>query len=588
VSVAEDESCPECAAQAALTLVLGWKTGFFLVDNDGVVDEYLPKLGLSSDQLETQLKRIFQNVNPPIRVERSIDDYQAIRDSTLVEAYQEDGVLAQAEKHLASEVQARTRLLGPEHVLTRHAKTQLASVLSALYRWDQAAELLQQVLRSNQALGATQSSCRIIQALANVHAKQGRWTEAERLLAGEIERTSKELDDVKETVDELANANRMLMEKYEGTEHMPRLEMMRDEIEDMRKASGETSQVRLRMLHQMGNIYHGQGKYNLAVDTLRKVVEGFEEHLGQQHLSTIAAMGSFAASLIKQGALVDALQVAKVINQRLRQLKGENDRETLQSEMLVAKIQFWLCHDASESINGLNTVIKKQTALLGPSHSDTLASEATLAGCYMGLQNWTSALKFQEAVVKKSEIILGSQHPITIHRRIKLGEIQISLGYVGSAIELISGGIEDFEGLFGDSHPHSISAHVSLSRALRVKGRLKDAEELGVRSLEKLQGMYGQDHALVLAAMANLADTYSASGRPERALPLLKSATEISVRTTGLDSREARYLRSRYAANARGDKEDENHQPLVSEATGHLWDQVAPFETLALMDSDLR
>ncbi|KAK3384636.1 hypothetical protein B0T24DRAFT_609162 [Lasiosphaeria ovina] len=413
--------------------------------------------------------------------------------------------------------------------------------------------------------------------LANINANQGRWTEAERLLAGEIERTRKELDDVKETVDKLADENRMLIEKYEGTEHVSRLEMMRDEIEAMRRASGETIQVRLRMLHQMGSIYHGQGKYNLAVDTLRKVVGGFEEHLGQQHLSTIAAMGSLAASLIKQGALVDALQVAKVINQRLRQLKGENDGETLQSEMLLAKIQFWLDDDASESVNSLKTLIEKQTALLGPSHSDTLASEATLAGCYMDLQNCTSALELQDAVVKKSEITLNSQHPTTIGRRTRLGEILGSLGRVDSAIELISGGIEDLQGLFGDSHPHSISVQVSLSRALRVKGMLEDAEELGARSLEKLQGMYGEDHALVLAAMATLAGTYSASGRPERASPLLKSAIEISTRMTGLDSRETRYLRSRYAANARGDEEGENQQPLVPGITRHLSDQVAPF-----------
>jgi len=103
---------------------------------------------------------------------------------------------------------------------------------------------------------------------------------------------------------------------------------------------------------------------------------------------------------------------------------------------------------------------------LHPNEDGKCGGALALAGCYMHLQCWTSALKFQEAVVKKSEIILGSQHPITIQRRIKLGEILGSLGRVDSAIELISGGIEDLEGLFGDSHPHPISApRISLSSA---------------------------------------------------------------------------------------------------------------------------
>jgi tetratricopeptide (TPR) repeat protein len=353
-------------------------------------------------------------------------------------------------------------------------------------------------------------------------------------------------DKLKDQVNQRIAINEGLKQKYEGKAEAETIAEMGDVLKNMRQECGERNILLLQMRMEMGSIYHGQGKFGLAVDTMRKVVEGSREQLGPDHLTTISAMESLAGSLVMQGALLEGLETSVLVVARMGRLVGENHRLLLQSELLVAKIQSYLGF-SEKPLMIFKSVIERQTKSLSISHLDTLVSEKALARHHMDQQEYDSALSVQEGVVQKSETSLGAQHPFTIQSRKFLGQILENMGKIDRAIELLSAAIEGSHEILGESHPDTVSARVALCSALRVKGELQEAENMCAKSLETLEHMYGRNHPVTLAALARLAAIRSDQDKQDEASELLRRAITISDNTTGHDSHETVHLLSMLA-----------------------------------------
>ncbi|KAH9214237.1 hypothetical protein DL95DRAFT_300826, partial [Leptodontidium sp. 2 PMI_412] len=126
----------------------------------------------------------------------------------------------------------------------------------------------------------------------------------------------------------------------------------------------------------MGSIYHGQGKFGLAVDTMRKVVEGFQEQLGPDHLTTISAMESLAGSLVMQGALSEALETSVLVSGH--ELLGESHPNTVSARVALCsalRVKGELQQAEDICVKALKTL----EHMYGKNHPVTLAALARLA-----------------------------------------------------------------------------------------------------------------------------------------------------------------------------------------------------------------
>ena len=560
---AEDTTCTVCASQAAFSLALGFKTCFFIPRDDHLIDQYLIQSGRSSVELEKGATHIHENANVPRRISRAINDYRAVLYSAVVDIYKTDGVLNLAKAHLRQEAQMRGSVLGEDHILTREAKLQLSSILHDMGHLSEATRFCKQVQESYIVLGIDDTL--ILRQLAILYANQGRWTQAEALLTTTITRTDHDFDTVRDQIDQNIAINEGLKQKYEGKAEADTVAEMGKVYKKMRLECGERNILLLQVWMEMGSIYHGQGKFGLAVDTMRKVVEGFQEQLGLDHLTTISAMESLAGSLVMQGALLEALETSVLVVARMGRLVGENHRLLLQSELLVAKIQSYMGF-SEKPLMILKSVIERQTKALGISLREILVSEEALARHHMDRQEYDSALSVQEGVVQKSETGLGSRHPFTIQSQKLLGQILENMGNIDRAIGLLLDAAESSHELLGESHPDTVSARVALCSALRVKGELQQAEDICVKALETLEHMYGKDHPVTLAALARLAAIRSDQDKQDEASELLRRAIAISDNTTGKDSHETVHLLSMLAETATDAKELQELRTRISGA----------------------
>jgi tetratricopeptide (TPR) repeat protein len=549
---AKDTTCKDCASQAAFSLAVGLKTFFFIPHDEHLVDQYLMQSGHSSVELEERTRQIRENANPPTRTSRALTYYQDVWYKAVVDIYRTDGVLTLAEAHLRQEAQARGVVLGGGHILTREAKLQLSSILQDLGHLSEAARFLEQVQKSYTMLEIDNTM--ILRQLANLYADQGRWTQSEALLATVIARIEHDLEKLKGQVDQQIAMNEGLKQKYERKAEAKNIAEMEETLKKLRQECGERNILLLQVRMEMGSIYHEQGRFGLAVDTMRKVIEGFQEQLGPDHLTTISAMKSFARSLVMQGALLEALGTSVLVVARIGRLVGENHQLLLQSELLVAKTQSYLGYSEKPLII-FKSVIERQTKVLGISHLDTLVSEEELAQHHMDQQEYDSALSVQEGVVQKSETSLGARHPFTIQSRKLLGQILENTEQLDRAIELLSVAVEDSHEILGELHPKTLSARVELCSVLRLKGKLQEAEDACAKSLETLEHMYGKNHPVTLDALARLAAIWSDQDKQDEASELLRRAIVISDNTTGQDSHKTVNLLSMLAKTVTDVKE---------------------------------
>ncbi|KUJ08139.1 TPR-like protein, partial [Mollisia scopiformis] len=402
---------------------------------------------------------------------------------------------------------------------------------------------LEQVQKSYLQLGIDDTV--ILRQLAIVYANQGRWAQAQALLTTVLNRTAYALDQVKDAVNQLLVINESLKRKYEGKLEAETIAKMERELQNMREECGERNILLLQVGMELGNIYHGQGKFSLAVDTMRKVAVGFQEQLGSDNLTTISAMQSLAGSLVMQGDLLEALETSVLVVARMGRLVGEYHRPFLQSELLVAKIQSYLGL-SEKPLTIFKSVIERQTKALGSSHQDTLGSEGALARHYMDRQEHASALRIQEGVVQKSEISLG-RHPFTFRSKKVLGQLLVNTGEIDGGMEMLSVAVKGSHEILGESHPETVSTRVALCSVLRMKGRFQEAEAMCTKSLETLEHKYGKGHPVTLAALSRLAEIRSDQDKQDKASELLRRAITISDSATGKDSLETVYLLSMLA-----------------------------------------
>lgn len=528
-SAAEDSTCADCAAIAAFSLALGWKVGFFISCDEETINQYLSKSGSLSAEFDSRVQLI-QRAEVPKRQTRLELDYLAVWDDNVIDSYRAEGLLASAKEHVAKEVEVRTRILGEDHVLSINAKLQLLSILEATCQWNDASRVIEEIQGVNENISG------LSRRLTTIRACQGRWEDAERLLTGMLDKAT---EIATEDIDALMQKNKALKEKYKGTYNEGKVDRMGLVIEAMGKDPGE-------LMAGLGDVFHQQAKYSLAVNLRQKVVKTLKEELGTGHLHTLCAMLSLANSLLEQGAWADAFETSKAALIAMKKLVDKSDPRLLKGELLFGRI-LSSTNEPQETIDFYKRIIERQTKALGTMHLDTLTSEQTLASFYVDQDMLGPALELQENVVERSKIAFGLQHPFTIRGQRALGTALERQGNTDRGIELISAAVEESRSLFGESHPESISARIALSRAFCAKGRLKEAKILGEEALKTVVDRYGKNHPISISALVGLAAVYSALELPEEASSLLKRATEIAAATTGPNSLEMISLLSKYA-----------------------------------------
>jgi tetratricopeptide (TPR) repeat protein len=227
----------------------------------------------------------------------------------------------------------------------------------------------------------------------------------------------------------------------------------------------EGREERARLLHYVAGYFYCEGRWREAEQYQMAAVKLCAEVLGEEHLDTLAIMGSLASIYWNQGRW--------------------NEAEELEVDVME---------------------IRKR--VLGEEHPDTLTSMANLVLTYRGQGRWEEAEELGVGVMEISKRVLGEEHPSTLTSINNLASTYWDQGRWKEAEELEVGIIEIRKRVLGEEHPDTLTSMANLVLTYRGQGRWEEAEELGVGVMEISKRVLGEEYPSTLTSMSNLALKY--------------------------------------------------------------------------------
>ena len=183
----------------------------------------------------------------------------------------------------------------------------------------------------------------------------------------------------------------------------------------------------------------------------------------------------------------------------------------------------------------LSAAVEVIEDVLGPDHTDTLASRSSLAGAYESVGRFGEAIDAWEELLLDCQRVLGADHPDTLNTRNNLAVAYYSVGRFGEAIELFEQVLAECKRLLGADHPVTLTVRNNLASAYKSVGRFGEAIDAWEELLLDCQRVLGADHPDTLTVRNNLALAYYSVGRFGEAIELYEQVLAERERVLGAD-----------------------------------------------------
>ncbi|KAH8818955.1 hypothetical protein DL96DRAFT_1715227 [Flagelloscypha sp. PMI_526] len=340
-----------------------------------------------------------------------------------------DGGLHHEALHLfEQEVEAKRRILGPEHPKTLRSMRDLVIIYSTLSRYNDALELGEQVVKDSRRILGT------------------------------------EHPDTLESICSLAGTYSNL------SRHNDALELGEQVAKDSRRILGSEHPDTLRSMRSLATTYSDLSRHDEALELEERVLEDSRRILGSEHPDTLLSMRSLAVTYYTLSRHADALELGEQVLEDSRRILGSEHPDTLRSMRDLATTYSNLSRH-TDALGLDEQVLKDSRRILGSEHPDTLRSMCNLAITYSNLSRHADALKLKEEVLGDSRRILSAEHPDTLRSMSSLAVTYSALGRHVAALELQEKVLEISKQVFSHDHPITAEYQEVMQFIRREAGR---------------------------------------------------------------------------------------------------------------------
>ncbi len=234
--------------------------------------------------------------------------------------------------------------------------------------------------------------------------------------------------------------------------------------------------------------------------------------LGEHSLEVFSTRKLGAAALREQGLLREsAAEYRSLLKDETAHL-GPEHPQTLTTRNLLARVLRELGNlDQAEA--EIRTALAGRIRILGPEHPDTLNSQRGLALLFEDRGEFSAAQAEYRSVIHAQEKILGPNHIDVLGTRHNLARVLQKGGQLELAeIELRSVLSTRME-IFGESNRHTIQTRYTLAFVRQELGHLAEAEAEYRLVLDYQVHAFGIDHHSTLATRSNLARVLQERGQ---------------------------------------------------------------------------
>ena len=241
-----------------------------------------------------------------------------------------------------------------------------------------------------------------------------------------------------------------------------------------------------RLISQLGLLVFCKAAYSDAEPLMARVVEIFENSLGNEHPNVATALNNLASLLQATNRLAE-------------------------SEPLMER------------------ALAIDEASYGNEHPEVATDLNNLAQLLKATNRLAEAEPLMRRALAIDEASYGPNHPKVATRLNNLAALLKATNRLAEAEPLMRRALALNEASYGNDHPEVATALNNLAQLLKASNRLAEAEPLMRRALALNEASYGNDHPEVATALNNLAQLLKASNRLAEAEPLMRRMTEILI-----------------------------------------------------------
>ncbi|MBD8527908.1 tetratricopeptide repeat protein [Pseudomarimonas arenosa] len=405
------------------------------------------------------------------------------------------------DESLAQQQQAlsiRQRVLGEDHPDTLNSLANLASLLAAQGKLEEAEALHRKALeQSRQLLGEeSPDTLTSINNLAVLLQDLGKLDEAEALYREGLEKSQRVLG--RDDPDTLISLNNLAVLLHDRGEFEEAEAIYRDLLAKNRRVLGEEHPDTLIVQNTLAGMLQDRGDYAAAEPLFRSAVERSQRVLGDDHPDTLIATHNLAALLAEEGKLDEA--------------------EDLYRE-----------------------VVKRSDRVLGDGHRETLVSMNNLAVLLHDHGKLAEAETLYRRLLAQNRRTLGDEHPGTVVAMANLGFLLLDRGKLEEADQWIRAGWRGRIRLFGEQSEHTMISELALARLLNDQGKPQQALDLLLPIEARLRAAFTGAMAYRLGqGLTQIGRAHMALGQIELAEQRLLEGQSVLEDAPGSDPRDRR------------------------------------------------
>ena len=439
---------------------------------------------------------------------------------TIGKTYDDLGLFAEAEKHMARALDLRRQVLGEEDASLVTGMSDLAAVFMREAKYDEADRLLARSLQTaRRTLGELHpDTLTTVSMLGRLYVSQGKHSEAEALY----------------------------------------LKL----LEDRQRVLGEHHLDTLETMGALASLYWRQGRYAEAEPVREKVVEFQRRVLGEEHPGTLTSMNNLALLYSYRGKYADAEALFNRVLEMMRRVLGEEHLETMIASGNLGLVYFRQGrHSEAESLFKKTLELKQR--VLGETHPETLTSMNNLAVLYRAEGKYRQSESLYVQVVDRQRRVLGEEHPNMLLTMNGLGLLYELQGRNAQAEALYANVLDVQRRVLGEEHPDTINTLSNLASVYVKEDRNAEAEPLLVKAEEVRRRVLGEQHPDTLRSMSSVGSIYVRVGKYDQAESVLRSALSIYQKVFP-DSWERYNCESLLGASLIGQKKYDEAEPVVT------------------------
>ncbi|KAN0072346.1 hypothetical protein V8E54_009275 [Elaphomyces granulatus] len=278
-------------------------------------------------------------------------------------------------------------------------------------------------------------------------------------------------------------------------------------------------------LHNLGNLYMGQGKLDEAEKMYQRALQEFEKALGPGHTSTLDTVNNLGILYVDQGKLDEAEKMYQRALQGKEKALGPDHTSTLDTVNNLGNL-YANQGKLDEAKKMYQRALQGKEKTFGPDHTSILNMINDLGLLYKSQGKLDEAEKMYQRALQGYEKALDPDHTSALNTVNNLGNVYFSQGKLDEAEKLYQRALQGTEKALGPDHTSTLETVNNLGNLYVSQGKLDEAEKMYQQALQGMEKAVGPDHTSALVTVNNLGNVYGSQGKLDEAEKMYQRALQ--------------------------------------------------------------